>query len=231
MKIILSPAKKMNLTNPIESNLSFSNQTQIVLDKLEKYSKDELQTILKISDNKFAEFLDYLTCFKNNTFYKAVELYSGTAYKALDYRTLKQAASSYLTDHLLILSAFYGVLRPNTLIKPYRLDFNAKLKIEGKSLKSFWKKSFNESIVKGETVLNLASSEFSSLFDRNNYNWYDFDFFQEEDGKIKRNSTLAKKGRGLLLRSLAQNQIEAIEDISKLRVSGISFKMEKYPKN
>ena len=46
---------------------------------------------------------------------------------------------NYVKYHLKILSGFYGVLNPFDGVVPYRLEMQAKLKIDnGKNLYEFW---------------------------------------------------------------------------------------------
>ncbi len=208
-------------------------------------NKNNYKKLFKISDKLIDQNLEYiqnlLRCMLNisaevpqtkRRAYKAVWMYGGMAYQALDVRSLDTFAQEYLDRHLLILSALYGVIPANTNIMPYRLDFNTALKLpldfiqqyndednktETISLRKFWKKFYNEYIDKGETVINLASNEFSDLFDKTRYDWYDFDFFNlQEDNSKKRHSTISKKGRGTLLRDMAVHNIQSVNDIKKL---------------
>ena len=117
-------------------------------------------------------------------------MYTGIAFRSFDVASLKEDERRYMDEHLKIMSAFYGPLCPEELIRPYRLDFNTKLKIDGKSLKNFWKEEYNNSFDEGEVILNLASNEFSSLLDRKKFTIYDFEFFEKKNGKLKSHSTI-----------------------------------------
>ncbi len=223
MKIILSPAKSLNLKNPVDKDWNINEHTKKIADVLREKSGEELKQILKISDKLVDENLAYINNFDKKTSYHAVEMYYGMAYKVLDISSLNESALAYVQEHLFILSAFYGILKPYEFIKPYRLDFNSKLKMEGQSLKNYWKDYYNSYIQEGETVFNLASNEFSDLFDKSKFNWIDFDFFELKDGIKKRHSTIAKKGRGRLLRELAEQNIQSLEDVKKLAGYGKYF--------
>lgn len=223
MKIIISPAKTLSLSKPVIKDIEINSNAMIIINELKKKSTDEIKKILKISDKLLEENIAYIKNFNEKNFYKAIEMYSGTVYKALDYKTLTESAKDYLQENLIILSALYGLIKPLDFIKPYRLDFSSNLKIDGMSLKDYWKNLYNSGIKKGDTVINLASNEFSDLFDKSLFDWYDFDFF-EFDGKNKKtHSTIAKKNRGILLREMALNKVKSIEDIKKLKDCGIKF--------
>ncbi len=223
MKIILSPAKTLNLTNEVHCDWTISERTKRVVKLLKSLSSKEVKQFLKLSDKLVDEVMQYIKGFDVEMTYKAVEMYHGMAYKSLDVSSLGKNERDYLDEHLLILSALYGVIKPSELIKPYRLDFNSKLKLSRESLRSFWKDDYNASISEGETVLNLASLEFSEILDKGKYDWYDVEFFDLSSGTRKTHSTISKKGRGRLLRELALNDVRTIEGVKQLDGSGVYF--------
>ncbi len=225
MKIILSPAKTFNLQNPVGIDWSINEKTFKIARELRLKTANELKKELKLSDKLLAENLDYIKNFDSDISYKAIEMYNGMAYKEIKNSKFSVDEEKYINEHLLILSAFYGVIKPNDYIKPYRLDFNTPIKINGVSLKKFWREYYNASIDKGEVVLNLASNEFSDLFDKSNFKWYDFDFFKREGSNKKYHSTISKKSRGRLLRELAKSNAKSVEDIKTLESYGNFFEI------
>ncbi len=206
----------MNLDNPIFEDWIINQHTTKLVNILKNKSNDILQKELKISDKILEDVMNYINNFDKKTCYKAIEMYNGIVFKELNVNTMNKKDTLYLENNLLILSAFYGILKPFDLVKPYRLDFNSKLKIDRVSLKKYWKEFYNSYINVGEDIINLASNEFADLFNKSNYNWYDFDFFEFDGENKKINSTIAKKGRGKLLRELAENNICDVKDIYKL---------------
>ncbi len=206
----------MNLQNVYKGKVSFSAHTQKIVSALQNLDDTQLQNLYRVSPNKLQEIKDYMAMWENDDLYEAISMYKGVAFKALDIASLNQLEKEYLNKNLLILSAFYGVLKPNDLAKPYRLDFNTRLKIAGKSLSVFWRNYYEDLIAENETVFNLASAEFATQFDKSRYNWIDFNFFTIKDGVAKTHATIAKQGRGKLLRAFAVNNIEQVADIKKL---------------
>ncbi len=222
MKIIFSPAKTFDLSNPIDKDWVIHSNTAKIVEILKSQSSDSLKKLLKISDKLVDENLSYIAGFDARTSYTAINIYDGMAYKSLDVMSLDASSREYLNDHLLILSALYGVIPADTCVMPYRLDFTSALRVYNYivgiyddenifndiinkkmvdiSLKKFWTPLYNASIDKDETIINLASNEFSDLFDTSRYKWYDVDFFELKNGVKKRHSTISKKGRGRLLR-------------------------------
>ncbi len=223
MNIIMSPAKTFNLKNQILKNWDINLMTENIVNVLKGKSELEIKNELKLSDKLLNTKWDYIKKFDEKKSYNAVEMYFGTAFKSLDINSLDEKSKDYIKNHMFILSAFYGVLRPYDLVKPYRLDFNSKLKIDNVSLKKYWKDYYNSKISKGSVVINLASNEFADLFDKTNYEWHDFEFFEIKGGKEVKNSTVAKKCRGKLLREMAINNITTSERICNLKGYGKYF--------
>lgn len=219
MKIIFSPTKDMNLDNPINTDWILTEETHKIISELKKLSDEELKKNLKINDNILETVKDYISSFSKNVTYPALFLYNGLSYRTMNPSSFNDEQLKYLNKNLLILSALYGPIMPNTLIKPYRLDFLSKIKIEGKTLKTFWKPLYNLEIPNGETILNLASNEFSDLFDKSKYNWIDFEFYENKNGKLKTHSTTSKKGRGWMVGYLAKNNINDIKKLKDIKDS------------
>ncbi len=141
----------------------------------------------------------------------AIELYNGLAFRWLKQVEGWNKGLGYGSKHVRILSALYGAVAPDTFVKPYRLDMLRPLRVEGKSLKAYWKSEWAELFEEGETVVNCASDEFSTLLDRTHYNWVDVEFYERKDGKLKQHSTTSKKGRGLLVGFAMREQVKIEE--------------------
>lgn len=226
MKIIFSPSKEMSFPNSYKEATNYSDKTKTIISELKNLNKDEIKNIYKISDKVADEVLNYIDNFYIEESYRAIEMYTGLAFRKFDIDSLNSGEKSYLDEHLIILSAFYGPINPEKLVRPYRLDMNTGIKIDGLSLKNFWKDEFNSAFEEGETILNLASDEFSSLIDRKNFKIYDFDFFEKKDGKLKSHSTISKKSRGLMLNYICKNKIKNLEDLKNFNLEGFEFAEE-----
>lgn len=226
MKIIFSPSKEMSFSNPYKEATNYSDKTKQIMDVLQKLNKDEIKKIYKISDKVADEVANYINNFDSEESYWAIEMYTGLAFRKFDVDSLNSDERAYLDDHLVIASAFYGPINREKLVHPYRLDMNTGIKIDGLSLKNFWKDEFNDAFYEGETILNLASDEFSSLLDRKRFKIYDFDFFEKKDGKLKSHSTISKKSRGLMLNYICKTKIENLEDLKNFNLEGFKFDKE-----
>ena len=232
MNIIISPAKKMNVNNDDlvnEYKPVFMDKTNILYDKLKSLSYDELKKLLACNDD-IAELnydrYKYMNLDKNLS--PAILTYEGIQYKYMSPDSFSEGEFDYVKSHLKILSGFYGVLNPFDGVVPYRLEMQAKLKVEGsKNLYEFWGDSLYKELRKeSNVILNLASKEYSKCIEKY---LSDDDVFitcvfgeLNEDGKIKVKATEAKMARGLMVRYMASNNITEIEDIKKF--VDLSFK-------
>ena len=65
--------------------------------------------------------------------------YDGIAFTYMVPGVLEESALAYLQNHLLILSALYGVLRPFDGVVPYRLEMQEKAQVAGtRNLYEYW---------------------------------------------------------------------------------------------
>lgn len=226
MKIILSPAKQMNTKNAFHKKWDLNKYSKQVVDALVTLNDNEIKKYLKINDSILTQVKEYHKDFRDNVTYQALDLYDGLAFRYLKNDDLSDEAKAYLDEHLLILSALYGPIKPNEYIKPYRLDLLSTVKINGSNLRNFWKGYYASFLKENEMVLNLASDEFSSMFEKDRYHWIDFDFYEIKDGKEKKHSTISKKARGLMTRYLAENKVKSLDDILEFNLDGYRFSEE-----
>ena len=148
MKIILSPAKKMIVDTdniaPVELP-AFIDKTAEILSWMKSKSKEELKAIWKCND-KIAEQnfnrLENMNLYNRLT--PAVLAYEGIAFQYMAPSVFEIQQFEYLQNHLRILSAFYGVLKPMDGVTPYRLEMQAKADIgDVKNLYEFWEDLFS----------------------------------------------------------------------------------------
>lgn len=173
MRVLLSPAKSINTeVEDTTANLTtpgFGTDTAELLQTLTTYSKGVLQEILGVSPALARQaaqhsvsrcqfkltYVDWL-CSLNHTRYQfwsqqdckaAGYAFDGPAYKALDLRSLQDADVQFAQQHLRILDALYGILKPLDSIKPYRLEMSSKVQTQrGKNLYAFWGSVLSETL-------------------------------------------------------------------------------------
>ena len=219
MKIIISPAKKMNVDTdslPIDSLPPFLPQTERLLSALQTMSPKELQSLWKCNDNLAQlniERLKAMTLRQNLT--PAILSYEGIQYRYIAPGVMSAGQLEYLREHLRILSGFYGLLRPFDGVTPYRLEMQAKLSGDGaKDLYAFWGDSLAKHL-EGDWVLNLASKEYSKAVTPYlpESSVLTCVFGEWLNGKVIEKGTMCKMARGQMVRWLAENGIEKAEKI------------------
>lgn len=228
MKIIISPAKKMNVDNDslVHQELPvFLPQAEKLRTKLQCMSYDELKKLWKCND-KIAtlnvERLQHMDLRKNLT--PAILAYEGIQYQYMAPGIFTDKEFCYIQDHLRILSGFYGLLRPLDGVVPYRLEMQAKLAIgETKDLYTFWDDSLaNYLFAETDCIINLASKEYSVCISKylpDSVRFITCVFGEWIDGKIIEKGTICKMARGEMVRFMAENQTsdpEKIKTFSRL---------------
>ena len=228
---ILSPAKNMRpaglkgiaLTQP-----ALLERTKQLLPLLQAMEPWELESKLKINPQlamkAFADFQEFGAPGGESA---ALLSYRGLAYQNLDAQSLSSAEFAFAGEHIRILSAFYGVLRPGDAIKPYRLEFQCKFQPGGKSLYHFWGDSiYRELYSSGDAVVNLASKEYSkavSAFLRPGDRFVTCDFLTFRRGKLITLAALAKMARGRMARYLIDHRIQEPEGLRGFSWEGYQF--------
>ena len=219
MKIIISPAKKMNVDTdslPIDGLPPFLPQTERLLSALQSKSSKELQSLWKCNDSIAQlniERLKAMTLRQNLT--PAILSYEGIQYRYMAPGVMTAGQLEYLREHLRMLSGFYGLLRPFDGVTPYRLEMQAKLSVDGaKDLYAFWGDSLAKHL-EGDWVLNLASKEYSKAVTPYlpESSVLTCVFGEWLNGKVIEKGTMCKMARGQMVRWLAENGIEKAEKI------------------
>ena len=232
MKIIISPAKQM----VYEEVLSF-RELPVYLEKTERLmrylkgiSYDELKSLLACND-KIAElnYDRYSAMDLKKGLTPAVMSYDGIQYKYMQPQVLDEGGIEYLDRHLRILSGFYGALRPFDGVVMYRLEMQARLKTDFcKNLYDFWGADIYNA-VRDDVILNLASAEYSKAvrrFAEPGIRFVDCVFGSIENGRVKEKGVYVKMARGELVRLMAENRIEDIEEIKDLDILNFRFDAE-----
>ncbi len=222
MRIIISPAKKMNVdTDSLDwRDLPlFLSQAQELCMRLQRMSYPELKKLWKCND-QIAELnverLQRMDLQRNLT--PAILAYEGIQYQYMAPGVFTDQEFDYVQEHLRILSGFYGILRPFDGVVPYRLEMQAKLRIgEAKDLYSYWSDSLAESLyAETNCIVNLASKEYSlcvSKYLPNSVRFITCVFGEEKDGKVIEKGTMCKMARGEMVRYMAEHQITDPEQI------------------
>lgn len=232
MRIIISPAKKMNqdLDTLDYNNLPmFFKETQKIVDVLKTMDYDTLKKLWKCNDQIAKlneERIHYMNLERVLT--PAILSYEGIQYQYMAPAVFERQAYDYIEEHLRILSGFYGILRPFDGVVPYRLEMQAKLSVEGKkNLYAYWGSQLAQQLF-SETncIVNLASKEYSKCIETyltDDIKFVTCVFGEMIDGKVKEKGTYAKMARGEMVRFMAEHQIKEVEEIKAFNRLGYRF--------
>ncbi len=235
MRIIVSPTKRMKEdTDSFDCRAlpQFLEKTQRIYIRLAQMSGEQLKQLWKCNDSivlQNNERLERMNLKERLT--PAILAYDGLQYQCLAPDVFTTQELEYVQQHLRILSGFYGILRPLDGVTPYRLEMQAKLKVDGKKdLYEFWgdslaKELFNQT----DCVINLASKEYSiciSHYLREPISMITCVFGEKKGEKIIEKGTLCKMARGEMVRYLAEIQAENPEQMKQFCRLGYHFSKE-----
>ncbi|GAA0873147.1 peroxide stress protein YaaA [Gangjinia marincola] len=229
MKIVVSPAKSLNLEDKVPTNRGtqpqFLETTNQIARKLGRMTKDEIAELMSISDKladlnygRFQEFEEEHT--KSNS-RPAIYTFDGDVYDGIDAYSIDTKHLDRLQDSLRILSGLYGVLRPLDLMQAYRLEMGTKLPIgqTNDDLYDVWQEkvtqSLNEELKENELFINLASNEYFKAVNEKELKVPVITpiFKDYKNGKLKIISFYAKKARGLMVRYIIDKNAQSIDDL------------------
>ena len=209
MRIILSPAKKMNVNRDDLEPLNipvFIKQTEEILLWLRNQPHDELQKIWKCNDKIATQNFERIS---NMDLYSgltpAILSYDGIAYKYMATAVFEDSQFDYVEEHLRILSAFYGVLKPMDGVKRI---YDAVRDDSG-------------------IIINLASKEYSKCLEKylsKDDIYITVNFCEKSGDRLVTKGTYAKMARGEMVRFMAELSIENPEDIKNFNRLGYVFR-------
>lgn len=233
MRIILSPAKKMNELLDTIAPLGipeYINQTREILLWLRKQPYEDLQKLWKCND-KIAkqnfERLNHMDLYSRLT--PAILSYDGIAYQYMAPAVFENGQFDYVQEHLRILSAFYGVLKPMDGVTPYRLEMQAKAAIKAhRDLYDLWGSRLYEAVRDNSGIIvNLASKEYSKCIEKylsKEDRYITVTFCEQSGGKLVTKGTYAKMARGEMVRYMAEMKLEVPENIKKFDRLGYVYR-------
>lgn len=235
MKILLSPAKKMNVNTDDLAPLGlpvFMEQTEEILRFLQGLSYAEAKKLWVCNDRIAEQNYDRL---KSMDLYHrltpAILSYEGIAYQYMAPVVFESGEFAYVQEHLRILSAFYGVVKPMDGVTPYRLEMQAKAKVAGtKDLYEYWgDKLYREVLDDSHIIINLASKEYSRCIEKYLLPediYITCVFGESSGGKIVQKGVYAKMARGEMVRFMAEKQIKAPDEVKKFDRLGYKFRAD-----
>ena len=235
LRIIISPAKKMNQdTDSLAWTAlpAFLDQTSQLLSVLRAMSYAQLKTLWRCNDQIAALNFDRIqTMDLTAGLTPAILAYEGIQYQYMAPDVFTYDEFDYIQERLRILSGFYGLLCPFDGVRPYRLEMQAKLAVDGhKDLYSFWGSTLAEALEQEtDTIIDLASKEYSKVVSAHlspSTRLIGCVFAQQAGDKLVEKGTLCKMARGEMVRFLAEGQLNKPEDLKSFDRLGFRFSPE-----
>ena len=240
MRMIISPAKKMNVDTDSfawRELPAFLPQAECILEKLREMTAEELKKLWKCNDQIAALNLERIAAMDlHRRLTPALLSYEGIQYRYMAPGVFTEQELEYVQEHLRILSGFYGVLRPFDGITPYRLEMQAKLKLdENKDLYAFWGDTLAKNLFEEtDCIINLASKEYSVCISRYlpaHVRFITCVFGEEKDGKVIEKGTMCKMARGEMVRFMAVHSVQHPEELKKFDALNFRFSDQRSEEN
>ena len=215
MLVLVSPTKtQKEFKGESTDDSLFNDYSNELLSILKKYEQDELQSVMKISAKLSQSVFDNI---QNHTKENiAINTYKGSSFNALDTHSWSDEDYLYAQEHLYILSALYGLLRPLDTIGLYRLDFLMNFEIDPYS---YWQNLITDHLNdRAMPIINLASQEYSKMFHEKNLKvpLIRVDFKELTDKGYVSKSTYAKIARGKCTQLIIKNKIQSLHDLKQI---------------
>ena len=137
---------------------------------------------------------------------KAIDVYSGVLYQALDFNSLDAASKKRAIKSIVIISALFGAVKLEDKIPSYKLDMAKNLPKLG-SLNSLWKQVLPETLekIKTDLIVDCRSSTYQGVWTPNLNKTVGIRVFTIKSGKKTVVTHMSKKTRGEVTKLLVQS--------------------------
>ncbi|MCM1331240.1 MAG: YaaA family protein [Bacteroides sp.] len=207
----------------------FEAEADDIMHALTAMSAQELSAAVKISFPLALKLKQMIYEFPDKSHgSKAIEAFTGVVFKALNAQSMSPGELTRLNDRVRIISSLYGWLRPDDIIKQYRLDFTTPLAPEGSKFAQHWQKAVsaalnNEVKTSGcDDILNLMPGDAERCIDTKRLA-QGIKMWKVEFKEIKPGGAVAtptanklKTLRGKLLRQIIQENIMTPAQLMKI---------------
>jgi len=231
LKILFSPSEGKNIGGNYKfEELLCTQKARIEI--LTQYnnivnSKNEEKIKKLFGFKKFDDCKPYISDIFSSSLIPAIQRYNGVAYEYLDFNSLDINAQEYLKKNTIIFSNLFGPILGKDTIPNYKVKQGNNI---GNIIPDkFYKDRFSYQLdlyLNNDEVLDLRAGYYDKFYKLSKpYTTLKF----LKNGKVV--SHWAKAYRGLVLRKLAQNTINNIEDFISLEIENLQIKEIKIIKN
>lgn len=231
MLAIIAPARNVRLPAPgplPPTKALFGREAEALAARLREYSPWQLESLLDVPPERaFSLHDDYRRFSPNAPGSPALLTYYGAAYRNMRPQDFDPAELAFAQNHLRILSAFYGLLRPMDGIVNHRLGLKKDFTPGGQDLYTFWGDKLCRALyATGEVVVNLASVEYAKLIRPHmlpGQRMVTCRFLVERPGQTTATVATVRAARGLMARYIIENAIDVPEELKGFDLEGHSF--------
>ena len=231
LKILFSPAetKKSGGDESSKELLGSNSARESILSAYDTIIKSGDEESIKelFGFKKFSDCKEYINSPFNSPLMCAIERYRGVAYDYLEFDSLDKGTQEYIKSNTIIFSNLYGPILAGDTITNYKVK-------QGNSIGEFIPDKFYKDRFSYQLDLYLSSCDILDL--RAGY----YDKFYKitkpyttlkflKDSKTV--SHWAKAYRGLVLKAVAKNNIQSIEEFMALEIENLQVKEIKVMKN
>lgn len=238
MKVLLSPAKAIDMTKSVNSSMMtspvFMNDADYLMKKMSKFSAKKIGKMMHLSSDLSQLNFDRNQNWKpdlekNEDNAHAIGIFNGEVYRGFDVLTLNEEQLLQTQDTVRILSGLYGILKPLDLIYPYRLEMGTSWAItpKKKGLYQYWGTKISTFLneEESEVIVNLASNEYFKAANLKAVKarvivptFKDF-----KNGEYKMVMVFAKRSRGSMARYIIDHKITDPEGLKEFNVDGYRY--------
>lgn len=236
MKVLLSPAKKLDYETPLPdlnwTQPVFIEQADYLAAKLKKTSASKLSKMMHLSEALTQLNISRYAQWEKATERPAALAFNGDVYTGLDAPNWSKKELERSQSVIRILSGIYGILKPLDLIKPYRLEMGSKWAVTPSrtNLYKYWDKTIAMQLEKemtdNEPIINLASAEYNKVLlsklpkDRKVLT---VEFKDFKNGQLKMIQIFVKRARGMMAKYIVQENIQKTEDLIQFNEDGYQY--------
>ncbi len=196
----------------------FDPKVKVIYDRLTAYSGD-VSELYGVKGKALEAAVAANCAVLSSETLPAIERYSGVVYDGIDYPSLPDKAKKFFNDHVRIVSALFGLLKPKDLIPDY------KLKIEKLDTAKYWRPILAREL-KGFFIIDLLpqAHQKAVAYDQG----VKVDFIVQKNGKPTPAGHQGKLIKGKFIRWLCLEQVTDPKDFGRFQEEGFRFDGENF---
>ncbi len=228
MKILLAPSETKQEGGAgsfkLESLFLSQNLTPVREELFRAYNRvvtsGNMEQLSKMFGlKKEGDILKYAKDISKSPTLKAILRYTGVAFDHLQYESLDKKAQEYIDSNVILFSNLFGAIKADDQIPLYRLKQGEDVgELNPQNIYRSILQDPLDSYLESEDILDIKAS-FYDKFYKPKKKYTTLKFLKK--GKVV--SHWAKAYRGIVLKHIAQNQIENMSDFIAMPIKGLEL--------